>query len=38
MNPVPIMVVEIINGDQTSEATNSSVVEAGKSGKIVYLQ
>jgi len=36
MNPVPIMkLVEIINGDQTSEATNSSVVEAAeKMGKI----
>ena len=36
MNPVPIMkLVEIINGDQTSEATNSAVVEAaGKMGKI----
>lgn len=35
MNPVPIMkLVEIINGDQTSEATNSSVVEAAeKMGK-----
>ena len=36
MNPVPIMkLVEIINGDQTSEATNSAVVEAAeKMGKI----
>ena len=36
MNPVPIMkLVEIINGDQTSEATNSAVVEAAKKmGKI----
>ena len=36
MNPVPIMkLVEIINGDQTSDATNSSVVEAAeKMGKI----
>ena len=36
MNPVPIMkLVEIINGDQTSEATNSLVVEAAeKMGKI----
>ena len=36
MNPVPIMkLVEIINGDQTSEATNSSVVEAAeKMGKV----
>ena len=35
MNPVPIMkLVEIINGDQTSEATNSAVVEAAeKMGK-----
>ena len=35
MNPVPIMkLVEIINGDQTSEATNSTVVEAAeKMGK-----
>ena len=35
MNPVPIMkLVEIINGNQTSEATNSSVVEAAeKMGK-----
>ena len=31
MNPVPIMkLVEIINGDQTSEATNSAVVEAAE--------
>ena len=36
MNPVPIMkLVEIINGNQTSEATNSLVVEAAeKMGKI----
>ena len=36
MNPVPIMkLVEIINGDQTSKATNSAVVEAAeKMGKI----
>ena len=36
MNPVPIMkLVEIINGDQTSEVTNSLVVEAAeKMGKI----
>ena len=35
MNPVPIMkLVEIINGDQTSETTNSTVVEAAeKMGK-----
>ena len=35
MNPVPIMkLVEIINGDQTSEATNFAVVEAAeKMGK-----
>ena len=35
MNPVPIMkLVEIINGDQTSETTNSAVVEAAeKMGK-----
>ena len=35
MNPVPIMkLVEIINGDQTSEATNSAVVGAAeKMGK-----
>jgi len=35
MNPVPIMkLVEIINGDHTSEATNSAVVEAAeKMGK-----
>lgn len=35
MNPVPIMkLVEIINGNQTSEATNSAVVEAAeKMGK-----
>ena len=35
MNPVPIMkLVEIINGDETSEATNSAVVEAAeKMGK-----
>ena len=35
MNPVPIMkLVEIINGDQTSEATNSAVVAAAeKMGK-----
>ena len=35
MNPVPVMkLVEIINGDQTSEATNSAVVEAAeKMGK-----
>ena len=35
MNPVPIMkLVEIINGEQTSEATNSAVVEAAqKMGK-----
>ena len=34
MNPVPIMkLVEIINGDQTSETTNSTVVEAEKMGK-----
>ena len=39
MNPVPIMkLVEIINGDQTSEATNSAVVEAAeKMGKTHYL-
>jgi 3-hydroxybutyryl-CoA dehydrogenase len=31
MNPVPIMkLVEIINGDQTSEATNTAVVEAAE--------
>lgn len=31
MNPVPIMkLVEIINGDKTSEATNAAVVEASK--------
>ena len=36
MNPVPIMkLVEIINGDQTSDATNFAVVEAAeKMGKI----
>ena len=35
MNPVPILkLVEIINGEQTSEATNSAVVEAAqKMGK-----
>ena len=31
MNPVPIMkLVEIINGDQTSESTNTAVVEAAE--------